>query len=99
MERGLDQNYEQMRLFYFDLGAKKKEPLSGLLTRPPLTNAHKLTAVTIFPPALRCQEKVSQGCKTKRFRLKPSSLASVKVNYWKIAVGQGVKEPYPDIFW
>ena len=36
---------------------------------------------------------VSQGFKTDRFTLKPSSLASVKVNYRKNAVGQGVKVP------
>ena len=53
----------------------------------------------------RCQETVSQGktssgrgCQTDRSTLKPSSLTSVKVNDWKIAVGQGVKVPSPDIF-
>ena len=30
--------------------------------------------------------------------LKPSSLASVKVNYWRIAVCQGLKVPSPEIF-
>ena len=34
---------------------------------------------------------VSQGCQIDRFTLKPSSLASVKVKHWTIAVGQGVK--------
>ena len=41
---------------------------------------------------------VSQGRQTDRSTLKPSSLPSVKVNYWKIAVGHGVKVPSPDIF-
>ena len=48
------------------------------------------------PPSVRYQETVSQGktwsgqgCQTKRSTLKPSSLASVKVPYWRIAVGQG----------
>ena len=46
------------------------------------------------------QETVSQGEKssgqgyqTDRPTLKPSSLASVKDFFWKIAVGQGVKVP------
>ena len=45
------------------------------------------------------QEKTSsrQGYRTDRPALKLSSLASVKVNYWKMAVGQGVKVPSPDI--
>ena len=33
------------------------------------------------------QRAVSQGSKTDRSTLTPSSLSSVKVNYWKIAVG------------
>ena len=41
---------------------------------------------------------VGQRCHIGRYRLKRSSLASVKVNYWKIAVGQGIKVPSPDIF-
>ena len=52
-----------------------------------------------------CQETISQrktsngqGCQTEPYRLKPSSLVSVKVNYWKIAIGQGVKVPSPGIF-
>ena len=36
---------------------------------------------------------VSQKCKTDSSTLKPSSLASVKVIYWKIVIGQGVKAP------
>ena len=42
---------------------------------------------------------VSQGCQTDRSTLKPSSLASVKVNIWKIAVvqGAGAKVPSPDV--
>ena len=50
-----------------------------------------------------CQETVSQGkmssglgCKTDRCRLKSSILASVEVNYWEIAVGQGLKVPSPE---
>ena len=39
-----------------------------------------------------------QGCQIDSSTLKPSSLASVKVNHWKIAVGRGVKVPFPDIF-
>ena len=38
-----------------------------------------------------------QGRQTNLFRLKPSSMASVKANYRKIAVGQGVKVPSLDI--
>ena len=34
---------------------------------------------------------VGQGRQTDRSTLKPSILASVKVNYWKFAVGQAVK--------
>ena len=37
---------------------------------------------------------ICQGCQTDRSTLKPSSLAPVKVNHLKIAVGQGVKVPY-----
>ena len=39
-----------------------------------------------------------QGCHTDRSILKPSSLASVKVNYWKLAVGQRGQVPSPGIF-
>ena len=39
-----------------------------------------------------------QGCQTDRLTLKPSMLASVKVNYWEIPVRQGVKVPSPDVF-
>ena len=52
-----------------------------------------------------CQEPVNQeqtssrqGCQTDRSSLKPSSGASLKVNYWQLADGQGVKKPSPDIF-
>ena len=45
----------------------------------------------------RGQSPVGQGCKTERSTLKPSNLASVKVNRWKVAVGQGVKGPSPGI--
>ena len=38
-----------------------------------------------------------QGCQTDRYTLKPSIFPSVKVKYWKIAVGQEVKVPSPDI--
>ena len=41
---------------------------------------------------------VSQGCQIDRSTLKNSNLASVNASYWKIAVGQGVKGPSPDIF-
>ena len=64
-----------------------------------------LVSVTRVGPQQRCHKAVSQdktsivqGCQTDRFILKPSSLASVKVNYWKIAVSQGVKGPSSDIF-
>ena len=54
-----------------------------------------------------CLETVSQGktssgqgCNIGRSTLKPtgSSLASVKVKYWRIAFGHGVKVRSPDIF-
>ena len=58
-----------------------------------------------FPVEQRCQETGQarkmfsrQGCQANRSTLKPSSLASVEINYRKIAVGQGVKVPSPDIF-
>ena len=38
------------------------------------------------------------GCQADRSTLKPSSLPSVKVDYWKIAVGQGLNVPPPSIF-
>ena len=38
-----------------------------------------------------------QGCKTNRSTLKPSGLASAKGKCWKIAVGQGLKVPSPDL--
>ena len=39
-----------------------------------------------------------QGCKKEIVStLNPSSLVPVKINYWKIAVGQGVKVPSPDV--
>ena len=38
------------------------------------------------------------GCEAKRSTLKPSILTSVKVTYGKIAVGQAVKVPSPDMF-
>ena len=44
---------------------------------------------------------VGQECQTDRSTLKPipsSSLASVKVNPWKIAVGPGLKGPSPVMF-
>ena len=62
----------------------------------------KVPSPDTFDAGQRCQEMgqsrekpptVSQGFKTDRFTLKPSSLASVKVNYRKNAVGQGVKVP------
>ena len=34
----------------------------------------------------------------RSFHTKPSSLPSVQVKYWKIAVGQGVKVPSQDVF-
>ena len=48
----------------------------------------------------RCQGKKScgQGCQPDRSTLKPSSLASVKVHDWKIAVRQGVEGRSPDVF-
>ena len=53
----------------------------------------------------RCQEKANQrktydgqGCSSKPSTLKPSSLASVRVNYWKIAVFQGLNVPSPGMF-
>ena len=39
-----------------------------------------------------------KGVKTDRSTLKFSTLASVKVNYCKIAVDQGLKVPSPDMF-
>ena len=39
-----------------------------------------------------------QGCKPRRSTPKPSSLPSVTVYDWKIAVGQGVKVPSLDMF-
>ena len=52
-----------------------------------------------------CQETVShgktssgQGRQTDRLTLKPSNLASVKVNYWNFSVSQAVKVPSPDVF-
>ena len=62
---------------------------------PVLLDAH-------IAPRQKCQETVSQGktssgrgCQTKRSILKPSSLPSVTVNYWRVAVGEGVKVPCP----
>ena len=53
----------------------------------------------------RCQGTVSQGkacigqgCKSECFTLKPSSVASVKVNKRENDVRQGVEVPSPDIF-
>ena len=40
-------------------------------------------------------QRSSEVCQTDRSTLKPNSLASVKVNYWKLAVRQGVKLPSP----
>ena len=39
-----------------------------------------------------------QGCQTDRSTLKPSGLASVKVNCWKMAVCQELRVPSRDIF-
>ena len=41
-------------------------------------------------------ESDGQECKTDRSTLKHSSLASVKVKGWEIAVGQALKVPSPD---
>ena len=53
-------------------------------------------AVGVDVVVQRCQETVSQGKtssgqgrQTDRSTLKSASLASVKANHWKIAVGQG----------
>ena len=44
------------------------------------------------------RQAVKGVCQTDRSTLKPSSSASVKLNEWKIAVGQRIKVPSPDIF-
>ena len=39
-----------------------------------------------------------EDVQTDRSTLEPSSLATVKGNYWKTSVGQSLKVPCPDIF-
>ena len=45
----------------------------------------------VRPWAVKGNVQRRQGCNTDRSTLKPSSMASVKVDDWKIAVGHGVK--------
>ena len=65
----------------------------------------------LWRPAQICAETVRLGktsnglsCQADRSTLKSSSLASIKVNFWKVAVGrcrrpsQGLKVPFPGIF-
>ena len=79
-----------------DIDAKTKDHVNTIGTQVQWWSVYSYSKI--------CQQTVSQektsrgqGCKTDRSTLEPSILASVKVNYWKIAVGQGVEVPSPGI--
>ena len=61
-----------------------------VLSRPIATASGPTAGWVTYVRRRPVQEKMSgQGCNTDRSTLKPSSLASVEVNYWKNALGQG----------
>ena len=67
------------------------------ISRPRRSRSYRLANMS-RETASQGKTSSGRGCQIDHSTLKTSGLASVKANYWKIAVRRGVKVPSPDVF-